>query len=144
MIKLHIPVYPNFFLLLMPVKNVNNFCFDFTVLADGAEPWQIFFQDSATPAMVSLIHFHNHIMFYLLFISIFASWALFRSFLFYDEVIQNYRKELFHSDKFIYYFPFIKVETITFPIILVFIMTPLFVLLYFMEESSALNSFFYK
>jgi len=42
MIKLHIPVYPNFFLLLMPVKNVNNFCFDFTVLADGAEPWQIF------------------------------------------------------------------------------------------------------
>ena len=125
MIKLHIPVYPNFFLLLMPVKNVNNFCFDFTVLADGAEPWQIFFQDSATPAMVSLIHFHNHIMFYFLFISIFASWALFRSFLFYDEVIQNYRKELFHSDKFIYYFPFIKVKTITFSIILVFIMTPL-------------------
>ena len=123
----------------MPVKNVNNFCFDFTVLADGAEPWQIFFQDSATPAMVSLIHFHNHIMFYFLFISIFASWALFRSFLFYDEVIQNYRKELFHSDKFIYYFPFIKVETIIFPIILVFIMTPLFVLLYFMKESSALN-----
>jgi hypothetical protein len=33
-------------------------------LADAAEPWQLGFQDPATPAMEGIITFHNDIMFF--------------------------------------------------------------------------------
>ena len=32
---------------------------------DAATPWQIGFQDPATPIIIGIIHFHNHLIFFL-------------------------------------------------------------------------------
>ena len=53
--------------------------------ADAAEPWQLGFQDPATPAMEGIISFHNDIMFFLTVIAIFVTWLLGRCLYIYDE-----------------------------------------------------------
>ena len=45
---------------------------------DAAVPWQIGFQDPATPIMEGIINFHNHIMFFLVITGLFVCWLLFR------------------------------------------------------------------
>jgi heme/copper-type cytochrome/quinol oxidase subunit 2 len=42
-------------------------------LTEAAEPWQLSFQDPATPTMEGIINFHNDLMFFIVFISIFVS-----------------------------------------------------------------------
>nr|YP_009478084.1 cytochrome oxidase subunit 2 [Anthoceros angustus]AVP12820.1 cytochrome oxidase subunit 2 [Anthoceros angustus] len=46
---------------------------------DAAEPWQLGFQDAATPMMQGIIDLHHDICFFLLIILIFASWMLVRA-----------------------------------------------------------------
>ena len=46
---------------------------------DAAEPWQIGFQDPATPVMQGLIDLHHDLMFFLSFILVFVCWILGRT-----------------------------------------------------------------
>jgi cytochrome c oxidase subunit 2 len=53
--------------------NLFNFSFISYVSCDHAEPWQLGFQDPATPVMEGIIRLHNDIMFVLTVIGIFVS-----------------------------------------------------------------------
>ena len=43
---------------------------------DAAEPWQIGFQDSASPAMTGIVDLHNDVFYYLTVILLGVSWIL--------------------------------------------------------------------
>jgi hypothetical protein len=43
---------------------------------DAPEPWQIYFQDSATPTMEGIVELNDQISFYLIVILVFISWML--------------------------------------------------------------------
>ena len=47
----------NYFLIFTLLYTNLTFC-------DAAVPWQLGFQDPATPIMEGIINFHNHIMFF--------------------------------------------------------------------------------
>jgi len=61
----------NIFSLINPVYN------------DAPEPWQIGFQDGASPAFEGITELHNSIFFYLLLISVGVAWVL-------GSVVVNY------------------------------------------------------
>jgi len=46
--------------------------------SDAAKPWQLGFQDPATPTMEGIINFHHDLMFFIVAISVFVMWLLFR------------------------------------------------------------------
>jgi len=46
---------------------------------DAAEPWQLGFQDAATPMMQGIIDLHHDIFFFLIIILIFVLWMLVRA-----------------------------------------------------------------
>ena len=46
---------------------------------DAAEPWQLGFQDAATPMMQGIIDLHHDIFFFLILIFVFVSWILVRA-----------------------------------------------------------------
>ena len=48
---------------------INYITKQFTFL-DVAEPWQLGFQDPATPVMEGIINFHHDLMFFLIIVSI--------------------------------------------------------------------------
>lgn len=62
----------NYFLIFTLLYTNLTFC-------DAPVPWQLGFQDPATPIMEGIINFHNHIMFFMVAIVIFVSWLLVRS-----------------------------------------------------------------
>lgn len=43
---------------------------------DAPQPWQLGFQDGATPIMEGIVEFHDQILFYLIIIVVFVSWIL--------------------------------------------------------------------
>jgi cytochrome c oxidase subunit 2 len=45
---------------------------------DGARPWQVGFQDPATPIAEGIIRFHHDLMFVLVFVSVFVAWMMAR------------------------------------------------------------------
>jgi cytochrome c oxidase subunit 2 len=48
-------------------------------LLDSSSPWQLFFQDSATPVMEGITNLHHDLMFFLTFILFFVSVLLART-----------------------------------------------------------------
>ena len=46
---------------------------------DAAEPWQLGFQDAATPMMQGIIDLHHDIFFFLILILVFVLWILVRA-----------------------------------------------------------------
>lgn len=46
------------------------------IFNDAPEPWQKYFQDSATPSMQSLVDLHDRVSFFLIVILVFISWML--------------------------------------------------------------------
>lgn len=46
--------------------------FFLTVRADAAKPWQLGFQDPATPVIEGIIHFHHELIILLVVITIFV------------------------------------------------------------------------
>lgn len=52
---------------------------------DMAEPWQLGFQDPATPVMEGIINFHNDLMFFLIVITVFVGWMMFRVITLFNE-----------------------------------------------------------
>ena len=105
-----------FFFLCLPTFN------------DSAQPWQINFQDPATPIMEGIINFHNHIMFFLSIVVIFVSWLLIRSlFLFYETTNKT-------AEKWAHSTALEIVWTIVPAFILMGIAIPSFALLFSMDE----------
>ena len=100
-----------------------------TVLMDAAEPWQLGFQDPATPIMEGIINFHNHIMFFLTAIGVFVFWLLGRCL-----VLYNAETNTDKIDNFTHATTVEIVWTIVPAIILMIIAVPSFALLYSMDE----------
>ena len=95
---------------------------------DAAEPWQLGFQDPATPTMEGIINFHHDIMFYLVVIMVAVTWTLVRCVVAYEEK-NNPTPSIFVHGTTIEI-----IWTITPAIILMFIAVPSFALLYSMDE----------
>lgn len=98
------------------------------IYSDSPQPWQIWFQNPATPAMEGIVFLHNYIFMYLIFILTVVSWMLARAtWLFWEEnndqvdnVTHNSRLEV--------------IWTVTPSVILLLIAIPSFSLLYSIEE----------
>src|SRR3984885_11363710 len=46
------------------------------IYADAAEPWQLSFQDGASPSYEGIVELHDQIMFYLVIILLGVTWVL--------------------------------------------------------------------
>jgi cytochrome c oxidase subunit 2 len=99
-----------------------------TVFLDAAQPWQLGFQDPATPIMEGIIEFHNHLMFFITLIAVFISWLLFTSLFYYYEEFQA-KSEMFTHNIYLEI-----VWTIVPALILLVIAIPSFALLYSIDE----------
>jgi cytochrome c oxidase subunit 2 len=121
--------------------NFYNFNLSFTanyVLMDASEPWQLGFQDPASPIMEGIIDFHYDLMFFIIVICIFVLWMLlscihlFKS----DFNAQDDRSQLFtaYSQGVAHNTGLEIVWTIVPAFILMIIAVPSFALLYSMEE----------
>jgi len=98
-------------------------------LNDVAEPWQLGFQDGASPSQEGIFELHNTILFYIIIILIIVGWS-------FISVIINYNSS---SNKIIYKYhnhgTFIElIWTITPALVLVAIAFPSFKLLYLLDE----------
>ena len=60
-------IFNTVFNFLVNLVSINEVC------SDAAERWQLSFQDSATPIMEGIEHFHNDIMFFVVVIAIFVT-----------------------------------------------------------------------
>jgi len=97
-------------------------------VADAAEPWQLSFQDPATPIMQGLIDLHHDIFFFMVFILLFVCWMLFRTVYHFSSDKNPIPQKIIHGTT-------IEIAwTITPSIILMFIAVPSFALLYSMDE----------
>jgi len=99
------------------------------VQCDAAEPWQIGFQDGASPTFEGITELHNAIFFYLVLISIGVMWVL-------GSVVINYGSTANPiSHKYSNHGTLIElVWTITPAFILIAIAFPSFKLLYLMDD----------
>jgi len=64
---------------------------------DYAEPWQLGFQDPATPVMEGVISLHNDIMFVLTVIGVFVSWVLYRAYSLFESNQNNKSVPVVHG-----------------------------------------------
>src|SRR5208282_6032321 len=99
------------------------------VYNDAAEPWQLGFQDGASPAFEGIVELHDQIQFYLTIILLGVVWIL-------SSVILNFNS---NTNKIIYKYhnhgTLIElIWTITPALVLVAIAFPSFKLLYLMDE----------
>lgn len=111
------------------MKNFFNFFFNsFCSNSDISTPWQLTFQDPATPIMEGIINFHHDLMFFLIVVVVFTLWIVARSVYFFNKNI--HAKPL----KFVHGTTIEILWTITPALILLFIALPSFALLYSMDE----------
>jgi heme/copper-type cytochrome/quinol oxidase subunit 2 len=95
---------------------------------DAAEPWQLGFQDAATPIMQGIIDLHHDIFFFLILILVFVLWMLVRALWHFHEKKNPIPQRIVHGTT-------IEIIWTIFPsIILMFIAIPSFALLYSMDE----------
>nr|YP_010152747.1 cytochrome c oxidase subunit 2 [Aureoumbra lagunensis]QQW50395.1 cytochrome c oxidase subunit 2 [Aureoumbra lagunensis] len=115
-------------MILKKLTSLLFFIIPFYCLSDSARPWQMNFQDPATPVMEGIINFHNHIMFFLIMVVIFVSWMLFRCLFYFSENMQNVPQKWTHST-------FLEIVWTLIPaLILMAIAIPSFALLFSMDE----------
>lgn len=108
------------------------FCFypSKTGVMDAAHPWQLGFQDPATPVMEGIIYFNNQLMFLMILIACFVGWMLYRSLSVFSASSSN---EL-APENFTHSTLLEVVWTISPALILMVIGLPSFALLYSMDE----------
>ena len=95
---------------------------------DAAEPWQLGFQDAATPMMQGIIDLHHDILFFLILILVFVLWMLVRVLWHFYHEFHPFPQRIVHGTT-------IEIIWTIFPsIILMFIAIPSFALLYSMDE----------
>ena len=95
---------------------------------DAPEPWQLYFQEAATPAMEGIINLHNDIMAIITFIAVFVCWMLARTIYLFGADKNKVASKVVHGTTIE------LVWTIVPSIILVTIAIPSFALLYSMDE----------
>ena len=98
---------------------------------DAPEPWQLCFQDGASPSYEGIVELHDQIMFYLVIILLGVSWVL-------SSVVLNFNS---NSNKIVHKYhnhgTLIElIWTITPALVLIAIAFPSFKLLYLMDEVS--------
>lgn len=96
--------------------------------SDAAEPWQFGTQDPATPIMEGMIHFHNYLVFYIIFIGIAVCWLLYKIVIDFN-VTKNPIPLKFNHHSLLEI-----VWTILPAVVLVFIAVPSFSLLYSLDD----------
>nr|ANY30379.1 cytochrome oxidase subunit 2 [Halophila decipiens] len=95
---------------------------------DAAEPWQLGFQDPATPLLQGINDLHHDIFFFLIMILVFVLWMLLRTLWHFHETTNPIPQRIVHGTT-------IEILWTLFPsIILMFIALPSFALLYSMDE----------
>ena len=99
------------------------------IYSDVAEPWQLGFQDSASPAFTGIEVLHNTIGFYLIVISVSVFWVLFSIIYYYNKNNNPISYKYFTHGSIIE-----LVWTITPALLLIAIAFPSFRLLYIMDE----------
>jgi len=99
------------------------------VFCDAPENWQIGFQDPATPIMEGIIHFHNHLMFFLVAIGLFVFYLL-------GVILVKYNVKTSQQPEVFTHSTFLEIVWTILPaVILLFIAIPSFNLLYSLDES---------
>jgi cytochrome c oxidase subunit 2 len=100
-----------------------------TIFNDAPQPWQIGFQDSATPGFTGVVELHNTVFFFLIVISVGVFWVL-------GSVIYNYNHKnspIVH--KYLNHGTLLElIWTITPAFVLIAIAFPSFRLLYLLDE----------
>ena len=96
---------------------------------DSPEPWQLGFQDGASPGFTGIVELHNNIFFYLVVICILVFWML-------GSTIYNYNSEKTRiSHKYLVHGTIIEVIWTILPaVVLLAIAIPSFRLLYILDE----------
>ena len=99
------------------------------IYSDSPEPWQLGFQDSASPGFTGIVELHNNIFFYLVVISILVFWML-------GSTIYNYNSNKTKiSHKYLVHGTIIEVVWTILPaVVLLAIAIPSFRLLYILDE----------
>lgn len=107
--------------------SILNFIFP-QAATDAAEPWQIGFQDPATPVMQGLINLHHDIFAFMVFILLFVVWMLIRAIIKFDVAKNPVPSKIIHGTV-------IEIAwTVTPSLILMLIAIPSFALLYSTDE----------
>lgn len=102
--------------------------FPFTVFNDAPEPWQMGFQDPATPIMQGLIDLHHDVTFFIVFIGVFVLWMISRTVYHFNAKKNPIPEKIIHGTA-------IEIAwTVTPSLILVLIAIPSFALLYSLDE----------
>ena len=105
----------------------NNINVRITML-DCPENWQMSFSESASPAMEGIVSFNNHICVVLCFILVFVGWNLANAVYYYSSFYVSKATTFTHCKE-------LEIVWTTIPaLILVFLATPSFTLLYSMDE----------
>ena len=105
---------------------LNNYLF--SILADCPVEYQTYFSESASPSMEGIVNFHNHLMVVLCFIAVFVGWLMINSVNYYSEYEISKHTQFTHSKE-------LEIVWTTVPaLILLFLATPSFTLLYSMDE----------
>ena len=100
----------------------------FKAFNDAPEPWQLGFQDPATPIMQGIIDLHHDITFFLVFVAVFVSWMMFRTLYHFQAKKNPLPEKIIHGTA-------IEIAwTVTPSLILVLIAIPSFALLYSLDE----------
>ena len=109
-----------------------NFIFFFT---DSSLPWQLFFQDSASPIMEGIVNLHHDLMFFITFIFFFVSVVLYRTlFYFATNSKDNDVKQKMISRSVVHGTTIEIIWTVVPSLILIVVALPSFALLYSIDE----------
>jgi len=100
----------------------------FLTICDAAEPWQLGFQDAASPMMQGIMDLHHDIFFFLILILVFVLWILVGALWHFHYKKNPIPQRIVHGTT-------IEILWTIFPsLILMFIAIPSFALLYAMDE----------
>jgi cytochrome c oxidase subunit 2 len=100
----------------------------FTSKLDAAESWQLGVQDSATPTVEGMSHFHDYLMLYVILIGIVVFWMLYKIIVVFDKT-KNPQINIFTHSSVLEI-----IWTIIPAFILVLLAVPSFALLYSLDE----------
>jgi len=114
-------MFSRLFLILLTLGTTSAFC-------DCPEKYQIGMQDPATPMMEGMLFFHNLLMFFVIFVGIFVFYMLFYAiYSFHSSKVET--ADIYNHDSLLEI-----IWTILPAVILLFIATPSFTLLYSLDE----------
>ena len=118
----------NIILMPMYIFLLSFFLFPSLARQDAPEPWQMGFQDPATPVMQGIIDLHHDICFFMAVILVFVMWMLSRTLYHFSSNKNIVPEKIIHGTT-------IEIAwTVTPSLILVLIAVPSFALLYSMDE----------